>query len=74
MIKSIIASPRAPIDAVDNVANLMLNYVAPKKGKEGIDSADFLYGLYNAAVGTREGRNNLPKRYQKLGGWGPVNP
>lgn len=74
MIKSIIASPRAPIDAVDNVANLMLNYVAPKKGKEGIDAADFLYGLYNATVGTREGRNNLPKRYQKLGGWGPVNP
>jgi hypothetical protein len=64
------ASPAAPIESVANMKNLLLNYIAPKDGKDGIDTLDFGWGLITAGVGSREARQNLPKRYEKLGGWG----
>jgi hypothetical protein len=64
------ASPAAPIESIANMKNLLLNYVAPKDGKDGIDTADFAYGLVNAVAGTRQGRRSVPKRYEELGGWG----
>ena len=70
IFENMFAAPFAPIEATANMKNLLLNYVAPKDGKEGIDFAEFSYGLLNATAGTREGRRNVPKRHAELGGWG----
>ena len=64
----------SPIESGRNFSGIFLNRFAPKDGRKGTDNADFIEGIYNSTIGTREGIRTYYKRAEKKGGWGAYGP
>lgn len=59
-----------PIEATKDMSAVILNYMAPKDGFDGISTQEFVYGLLSQSMGTREGKTNQARRHKEEGGWG----
>lgn len=60
----------SPAESAENFFGIFANRLIPKEGYNGTDNADFIEGLINATIGTREGHRSYYKRAEKKGGWG----